>query len=242
METGYGAAGDRDEHKRPNRFLRCRGIQVFKRNFHHRADAVVYHRRNRNADRHKYEEEAENRIKARDDFIDGKQRRKEVVDEDYHRPYFYVEPFRRQKREQACRPYHKDDADHDEQNDAEYAHDSHHDGTQIFSRDLRNTRAVVSYGQHTRKIIVHRSGKNRTADDPEVDARPPQRARNRAENRPEAGDVQKLHEERARRRNRNVVDTVRICHGGRRPIRIGLKHFFDKRSVHEIPCYKQTDT
>jgi len=128
VKAGYGAARNGDKHERPNRFLRCRGIEVFKRQLHHRTDTVIYHRSNRNAERHEDEEDAENRIKTRNDFIDRKQRRKEIVDEDYHRPHFYVEPFRRQKSEQARRSYHKDDADHDEQNHAEYAHDSHHDG------------------------------------------------------------------------------------------------------------------
>ena len=148
MEARNGSASYGNKHKRPNGTLRCARVQIGKREFHQRARSRICQRSDRNADGHKNKEYAEDRVKARYNLIDGKQRCKKIVNKYNDGPYFYVEPFGGEQGQKAGGPHHKYDADHHKQDDSEYAHNVLHRGAQIFSGNFGDTCAVVAHRQH----------------------------------------------------------------------------------------------
>ena len=68
-----------------------------------------------------------------------------------------------------------------------------------------------------RKIIVDAAREDSPEHNPEIDDRPPQSARERAEDRAEPRDVQQLNEERLPQRQRNIVHAVGMVDRRRLP-------------------------
>ncbi len=194
------------------------------------ADAEEHARHD--AERHDDEADAKERIEARDERVDRQQRRKEVVEQ--HAGQHIGDRDAREVREQSRGARHEHRTDKHEEHDGEHAHDEEHRAPHVVADDLRDALAILAQRDHAREIVVHAAGEDRAEDDPEIDARPPDRTAERAEDWAEAGDVEELDHEDLPGRQRDVVDAVVMAERRRRTIR-RPEDVLDDLAVDEIP-------
>ena len=106
---------------------------------------------------------------------------------------------------------------------------------QIFPDNLRDALTVLTERYHTGEEVVDAARKNRTEDDPQIDARSPQCARECAEDGAQSCDVEQLNKEYLPRWERNVIHAVLQSNG-----RCGLARA-PKNSVYECAVDKIAD-
>ena len=119
----------------------------------------------------------------------------------------------REFRQQACRPRHEDSTDEYQQHYGEHAHDEQHRAAHVMADDLGNTLAILTQGNHSRKVVVDATGKNRTEDNPKVYRGPPKRTAQSTEDRAQASDVEQLDHENTPGRQGDVVNAVVMDEG-----------------------------
>ena len=212
METGDRTAGDRDEHKAPDRCARRMHAAEIVPDFR---DLVAVHRKTDGyADSHDDQADTENRINLSDNLIDGNECRNEVINQNDCKPHGSLRErsghaFLRQKLDKKSgRADSKDGTDHDQKDNGEDTHNSLHRRSKIRTGDLRDRCTSVSLGKHTGKVVMDSAGKNCTECDPQEYDRSPQCALHRSEDRAEACDIQQLDQEQFPLRHDDVVNTV----------------------------------
>ena len=240
MEARASAAGDRDEHQRPDRhFLRAERMQVRKRHIRHRVAADAEQHAGHDAECHDDEAGAEQRIEARNQRVNRQQRRKEVVEQ--HARQNVRDGNARELREQAGRTRHEDGTDEDEQHDGEHAHDEEHRRAHVIADDLRDALAILAQRNHAGQVVMHAACEDGTKDNPEIDARAPDGAAKRTEDRAEACDIQQLDHEDLPCRQRDVVDAVVMTNGRCGPVR-RAEDMLDDLAIGEIAYDKCTES
>ena len=240
MEAGASAAGDRDEHQRPDRhLLRAERMQVRKRHVRHRVAADAEQHANHDAERHDDEAGAENRIEASNQRVNRQQRREEVVEQ--HARQHVLDGDARELCDEADRARHEDSTDEHEQHDRKHAHDEEHHGAHVVADDLRDALAILAQRNHAGQVIMHAACEDGTKDNPEIDARAPDGAAKRTENRAEACDVQELDHEDLPCRQRDVVDAVVMTNGRCGPVR-RAEDMLDDLAIGEIAYDKCTES
>ena len=211
-------------------------MQIRQDHLRHDMTADARKHRPHDAERHDDETDTENRIETRDQRVNRKKCRKEVINQDNDEPD--LDRANRAERQQLAvdehsRPRRKDRADEDEKHDREDAHDEEHRLAHVIADDLRDALAVFTQRNHARHIVVHAARENRAENDPEVDARSPKRPLQSAENRSETSDIQKLDHEDLPRRQRNVIHAV-IVHQCRRRLVRRRENHIDNPAVDDV--------
>ena len=144
MKARNGAAGNRDEHQRPDRhFIPFRvHVHVGKIHLRHHMPADPEEHTAHDTERHDDETSAENGIKASDDHIDRQERCKEVIDENTDENRRDCIACQRCKKSRRSR--HENSTDENKQNDRENAHDEEHHRAHIMSDNLRDALAIFT--------------------------------------------------------------------------------------------------
>jgi hypothetical protein len=217
MEAGDGAAGHGDEHERPDvDVLRMLVIEVVPQLGH--LILMGEQQNTRNTDGHDDQADTEDGVDLADDLVDGNEGGDEVVDDDDPQPEGSVQLLGGQQSQQTGGTLGEHDADHDQQDDGEHAHDLQHDLAQISTGNLGNAGALVPHGQHTAHIVVDAAGEDGTEDDPQIDDRSKQSTVQSAEDGAETGDVQQLNQEDLPTLHRDEVNAVVERDGRRLPV------------------------
>ena len=194
-------------------------MQVLQRHLGHRMSADTEEHSAHDTECHDDEADAKERIEPCDDLVDRQQGCQRIVNKDDSEPEEHRLP--RQLGKQHRRSRHEHDTDENEEDNRKYAHDLKHDMPQILADDLRETFSILTERNHAREIVMHAACKDRTKDDPEVDAGSPERSRKRTEDRTKACDIEELDEKHLPRRQRDIVHAVfqtnRRCYLPRTP-------------------------
>ena len=240
MEARASAAGDRDEHQRPDRhLLRAERMQVCKRHVRHRVAADAEQHASHDAERHDDEAGAEQRIETSDQRVNRQQRREEVIEQ--HARQHVLDGDARELRDEAGRACHEDGTDEHEQHDGEHAHDEEHHRPHVVADDLGDALAILAQRDHAGQVVMHAASEDGTKDDPEIDARAPDGAAEGTEDRAEACDVQELDHEDLPCRQRDVVDAVVMTNGRRGPVR-RAEDMLDDLAIGEIAYDECTES
>ena len=213
VEARDSAAGHRDEHETPDGL--AGGLHVVEVGPQLGDDVVgVGHDAEADAHRHDDQADAEDGVNFADDLVDGQEGGDEVVGQNDPQPELGAgdnageAAVLEQGDDQAGGTDCKDGADHDQQHDAEYAHDVLHAVAEVDAADLRDGSAVVTLGQHTREIVVDAAGEDGAEGDPQEHHRPPQSALHGAEDGAQTCNVQQLNQEQFPLRHHDVVNAV----------------------------------
>ncbi len=222
MEAGDRAAGHGDEHERPHRRLHGGGV--------HAAEAApdlwdgvvrIDEDANRHAHGHDDQADAEYGIHLADDLVNGEERRNEIVRQNDNQPEqggsqdACSAVFLAQLDDKARGAHGEHGAHHDQQHYAEHPHDVLHHAAQVDAGNLGDRLAVVALTHHTGEEVVDAAGQQGAEGDPQKDDGPPQGALQRAEDGPQARDIQQLHQEQLPPGKHHVVHAVVNLDGGR---------------------------
>ena len=246
MEAGNGAAGHSDEHEGPDSLSGGMHIgEVGPDLGDHKLG--LGEDTHRDAHSHDDQADAEQGIDLADDLVNRDESRHEVVHQDDHQPEqggghqaggaVVLE----QGDDQAGGTHGKHGAHHDQQDHGENAHDVLHDLAQIDAADLGDGSAVVALRQHTGKIVVDAAGKDGAEGDPQENHGTPQGALQRAEDRAEARDVQKLYQKQLPLRHDHVVHAVIDPDSGGLPV-IRAEGFVHQLAIGEVTHHQQSQT
>ena len=194
---------------------------------------------------HDDEADAEDGVDLADDLVDGQEGGDEVVGQDDPQPELGVgddaaeAAVLEQGDDQAGGADRKDGAHHDQQHDAEHAHDVLHPVAEVDAAHLRDGRAVIPLRQHAGEIVVDAAGEDGAEGDPQEHHRPPQRALHGAEDGAQACNVQQLDQEQFPLRHHDVVDTVVDADRGRFPV-IRPEGVVDHFTIGEVANNKES--
>ena len=188
METGDSTTGHRNEHQRPNRHLFRPGrMQVLQCQFRHRVPADTKEHTAHNAQSHDNQTDAKNRIETGNQLINRKQRCQEIIGQ--HTGQNNRNRNAGKLGQKPCRPRHKYRTDKYQQHYGEHTHNHQHSSTHMMPDDLGDTLAILAQGNHPRQIVMDSSGKNRTKDNPKINAWPPDCTTESTKDRPKAGNI-----------------------------------------------------
>ena len=206
METGNSAAGNGDEHQRPDRQLVLAGVQVGKNHFRHDMAAYAHEHATGNAEGHDNEADAEEGIETGNDFIHRKKGGQEIVEENDKEPGEYL-PAGKFGKEHG-RAGHEYGSDQNQKDDGEETHNGEHGMTHMAAYDFGNTVAVFPDGHHAGEIVMDAAGKNGAQHDPEIYGGAPESAAQSTEDGAQACNVQELDEENLPGRKGHIVYAV----------------------------------
>ena len=185
------------------------------------------------AEGHDNQDDAEDGIQLADQLVDGKQRRQHIIDQDDRDPELLIQGRGGQPRDQRRRAVDEYRSRQDQKHDGEHAHHPFGRAAQIDAGELGDGIAPVAAGDHAGHIIVHRAAQDRAEYDPQEHHRAEAGAHQRAEDRPRAGDVQKLHQKGLPGLHGHAVDAVIDGDGRGLPV-IGGENPFHDPAVHGI--------
>ncbi len=97
-----------------------------------------------------------------------------------------------------------------------------------------NTFAVMANRQHAGKVIMHRTGKNRTDDNPHQGRRAVQGTEDRTEDGTDPGDIEQVDEEGLLWRDFHIIDAISQSPSRCRPMGVGVENSIDKTSVNGV--------
>ncbi len=239
VEAGNGTAGDRDAHHREYRGVFARGMATEETFGESVGDlhAVYYHIAH-DAHGHEEESEAEERVEVADQFVDGEEGGQDVIEEDAGCPERGVEVLRGEGAEEVGRSADEDGDHHHEEHACE---DAHHDLdllAELRTDDFGERFAAEPQGDHARHEVVDGSGEDSAEHNPEERGGAVHNAHYSAEDRADAGDVEKLDKVDFPGRHRHIVDAVGHCRGRRGAIGVGLEDSFHETAIDEVARYE----
>ena len=250
MEARNGAAGNgREEHRDDREGLRI-GDAVFEGGEFRNGVFAAEKQHDEDADGHEQQREAEDRVDAADDLVDGQQRGGDVVDEnhaqhDQQQPRESAESdaFKRRDveagRDERCglREEHRTDEDH--QPGGKEPHDDLHAAAEVDPGRLGKTRAVVAQRDDPGDEVMRRTHEDAAEGDPQKRHRPVGRTEHGAENRAEPRNVEQLDQENAPPRQGHVIHAVVKAAAGRPGRRVDADEPFQIASIREICGHQQ---
>ena len=200
-------------------------------------------------DRHGDQAEAEDRVDLADDLVDGDKSGDAVISQNDRKPG------RRCGKEpavsgligidelhnQACRADSEHGADHDQEDHGEDTHDGLHRVAEVHTGYLGDGNTIVSLREHSGHVVMDTACKDGTEGDPEEHDGSPQSTLHGTEDRSEACDVQKLHQEQFPLRHNHVVDAI-IDGDSRRIAVVRCEDVVHKSAVGKIPADQQSET
>ena len=210
METTDGAAGNGDkqsgEYRRGESFT---------------ADAVVQLGQCRPLDEqhghqghgHKQHGNGEQRVDLSDDLIDRKHRGNDIIHKDDAAPDIYPsESFTADLTEDQRRTIYEHRTYHHQQEYGEHQHHVLGSLTQITTNQLRLPGTIVSHGEHTTEVVVHRTGKDAAQHNPQIGSRSELCSHDSTEDRTRTSDVQELDHEDLPPGENDIIHTVGFRH------------------------------
>ena len=128
------------------------------------------------------------------------------------------------------RRIHEHRSHQDQQQHREHEHHALGGVAKIIANQIRQTGAVVTHGEHTRQIVVHRTSEDAAEDNPQIGHRTELRTHDGTKDRTSSRNVQKLDHEDLPVWKHNVVQAVGLSHSRRHTV-IWPKHLLHKASV-----------
>ena len=245
MESGNGAAGHGDEHEAPDG--RALGMHIGEVAPDLGDGIALGEDAHGHAHGHDDQADAEHGVDLTDDLVDGHESGNEIVHQDHSQPEQLVgedaaaAAVGEQQLDQAGGANGEHGAHHDQQHNAEHAHDVLHGAAQIDAGDLGDRGTLVTHAEHTGEVIVDSTGENGAEGDPQEHNRTPQRAAQGTENGAETGDVQQLDHKQLPLGQNHVVHAVVDLDGGRLTV-IGPEGPIHQGAVDEVTADQQCQT
>ncbi len=237
VEAGHSTTGDGDEEQRPERQLGR--VQVGEVHPCVVEALAGDDEADDEADRHEYQQCAEDGVEAADDLVDGHYGRQDVVGEDGHDPVDQIGGG--QVGQQARRAQHENHAHQHQQDYGEQVHEVLGGVAQVLTDHGRHRGALGAYRQHAGEVVVYRTGEDAAKHDPQHGDRTIQGTQDGAEDGADAGDVEQLDQIDFLVRHGDIVNPVRHGDGGGFQLGFRAKYPFDEFAVYEIAGYEQAD-
>ncbi len=240
VETADDTAGNRHKEHRDDR-LTCRMLveiahDIAKAEFVE--DVQVRDDAHENRERSENQECAENRVDAADNLIDGEEGTDEVVgkndcDGNPEQCRRNVATRKNRSVHESCRRVGEHCTDEDERHRNECHHKLCRPLAQELAGKSRNIVTVVAHADHAAEVVVYCTAED--VSDREQDEHDGAKldAKNHADHRTDACDVQKLNENVFPVRHGDAVNAVRVCESRGLAV-VGAECAFDELAVGEI--------